>query len=203
MSNKDERMNHNAPEVSATDWDQLYFYGLTKFLLNDVGLNQNMAQALIRMVGVNASVSTGALIDPRYMLNQKGTTPWMAMYALLTIKQPELLTDVHKGTAAAFVPNDAIGSIFVNHINWPTELLSQYNIDLDGFNVFILPFMVPKGSQYNLSFSQSMKAPDNSLEIFGVNKFDENEPENLLCNIQSTLEFIKQSRPDVMGKNSL
>ena len=196
-------MNHNAPKVSATDWVQLYFYGLTKFPLNDVGLNQNMAQALIRMVGVNASVSTGALIDPRYMLNQKGTTPWMAMYALLTIKQPELLTDVHKGTAAAFVPNDAIGSIFVNHINWPTELLSQYNIDLDGFNVFILPFMVPKGSQYNLSFSQSMKAPDNSLEIFGVNKFDENEPENLLCNIQSTLEFIKQSRPDVMGKNSL
>ena len=198
-SNKDETMNQNAPEVSATDWEHLYFYGLTKFPLNEVGLNQNMAQALIRMVGVNASVSTGALIDPKYMLNQKGTTPWIAMYALLTMKQPELLTDVHKGTAAAFVPNQAIEPIFVNHINWPTELLSQYNIELEGFNVFILPFMVPKGSQYNLSFAQSMKAPDGSLEIFGVNKFNENEPESLLHNIQSTLDFIKQNRPDVVG----
>lgn len=89
--------------------------------------------------------------------------------------------------------------MFANHINWPTELLAQYSINLEGFNVFILPFMVPKGAQYNLSLAQSMKTPDGSLEIFGVNKFNEAEPEQLLHNIQSTLEFIKDNRPDITG----
>ena len=198
-ANEGNSMSEDAAEVSATEWEHLYFYGLTKFPINEVGLKQNMAQGLIGMVGVKAAVSTGALIDPRYMLNKKGLTPWLAMHLLLTSKQPSLLTDVSKGTAAAFVPNDAVEQIFVNHINWPEELLSRYNIELEGFNVFIMPFMVPKGTEYNLSFKQSMKAPDGSLEIFGVDKFQENSPEKLLSTIQGTLEFIKQHRPDVMG----
>lgn len=192
-------MNQNTPEVSATDWEHLYFYGLTRFQLNEVGLDQNMTQALIRMVGVNASVSTGALIDPKYMLNQKGTTPWLAMYALLTVKASDMLIPVQQGRSAAFVPNHVIEPLFVDHINWPIGLLSRYCIDLEGFNVFILPFLVPKGAQYNLSFSQSMKAPDGSLEIVGVGKFDENRPQDLLSDIQETLEFIKHSRPDITG----
>lgn len=152
------------------------------------------------MLGVKASVSTGALIDPKYMLNKKGLTPWLAMHFLLATKQPSLIADVSKGAAAAFVPNDAIEQIFVNHINWPKELLSQYNLEIEGRNVFILPFLVPKGAIYTLNFAQSMKAPDGSLEIFGVGQFDENHPEKLLANIQGTLEFLKEHRPDVTGK---
>lgn len=199
-ANEGSSMSEGAAEVLATEWEHLYFYGLTKFPINEVGLKQNMAQGLIGMVGVKAAVSTGALIDPRYMLNKKGLTPWLAMHVLLTTKQPALITDVSKGTAAAFVPNDAIEQIFVNHINWPKELLSNYNIEIEGHNVFILPFLVSKGTTYNLNFPQSMKAPDGSLEIFGVGKFDENQPEKLLANIQGTLEFIRESRPDVTGK---
>lgn len=193
-------VSQNTPNESATEWEHLYFYGLTKSPVQQVGLNQNMAQGLISMVGVKASVSTGALIEPKFMLNQKGLTPWLAMHLILTTNQPSLLADVSKGSAAAFVPNDLIEKIFVNHINWPKELLSQYNIEIEGYNVFTLPFIVPKGANYNLSFGQSMKAPDGSLEIFGVGKFDENKPEKLLSNIQGTLEFIKEKRPDVTGK---
>jgi hypothetical protein len=199
-ANEGDPMNEDITEVSATEWEHLYFYGLTKFPIKEVGLKQNMAQGLFGMVGAKASVSTGALIDPKYMLNKKGLTPWLAMHLLLTTKQPTLIADVSKGTAAAFVPNDAIEQIFVNHINWPEELLSQYNIEIEGHNTFILPFLVTKGAAYNLSFAQSMKAPDGSLEIFGVGKFDENQPEKLLANIQGTLEFIKEHRPDVTGK---
>ena len=193
-------MSEDTSKASATEWDHLYFFGLTKFSINEVGLKQNMAQGLIGMVGVKASVSTGALIDPKYMLNKKGLTPWLAMHLLLTTKQTTLIADVSKGTAAAFVPNDAIEQIFVNHINWPKELLLQYDIEIKGHNVFILPFLVPKGTVYNLNFPQSLKAPDGSLEIFGVGKFDENQPEKLLANIQSTLKFIKEQQPDVIGK---
>jgi hypothetical protein len=204
-ANEEDLMSENpisedTAGVSATEWEHLYFYGLTKFPTIEVGLKQNMAQGLIGMVSVKASVSTGALIDPKYMLNKKGLTPWLAMHFLLATKQPALLADVSKGTATAFVPNDAIEQVFVNHINWPKELLSQYNIEIEGHNVFILPFLVPKGAEYNLSFDQSMKAPDGSLEIFGVGKFDEKQPEKLLSNIQSTLAFIKENRPDVTGK---
>lgn len=199
-ANEGDSMSEGVTEVSATEWEHLYFYGLTKFPLGQVGLKQNMAQGLIGMVGVKASVSTGALLDPKYMLNKKGLTPWLAMHLLLTTQQPALIADVSKGTAAAFVPNGAIEQVFVNHINWPKELLSQYNIELEGYNVFILPFLVPKGTAYDLSFPQSMKAPDGSLEIFGVGKFDEDRPEKLLANIQGTLEFIKEQRPDVTGR---
>ena len=190
-------MNEGTANVSATEWDNLYFYGLTKAPLNLVGLNQNMTQSLIAMVGVQASISTGALIEPKYMLNKKGLTPWLAMHALLTTNKPTLLDDVYKGTAATFIPNTTMEQIFVNHINWPQELLAQYDIEIDGYTVFILPFSVPKGSTYTLALSQSMKAPDGSLEIFGVGKFNEDQPETLLSNIQDTLACIKKHRPDV------
>ncbi|WGP00207.1 hypothetical protein QFX18_09115 [Saccharophagus degradans] len=193
-------MSELTTQLSATNWDHLYFYGLTKSPLSEVGLNQNMVQAIIGMVGVTASVSTGALIDPKYMLNQKGTTPWLAMYALVTMKQPELLDEVFNGAAAAFVPNQAIEPIFIDHINWPSDMLANYDIELEGFNVFILPFMVPNTSRYNLTLSQSMKAPDGSLEIFGAGKFDENKPEDVLASIQDALVFIKVHRQDVWGK---
>jgi hypothetical protein len=199
-ANESNSMSEDSTKASATEWEHLYFYGLTKSPINEVGLKQNMVQGLIGMVGAKASVSTGALIDPKYMLNKKGLTPWLAMHVLLTTKQPTLIADVSKGTAAAFVPNDSIEQIFVNHINWPKELLSQYDIEIEGHNVFILPFLVPKGTTYNLSFPRSMKAPDGSLEIFGVGEFDENQPEKLLASIQGTLEFIKEQRPDITGK---
>ncbi|MDO6420887.1 hypothetical protein [Saccharophagus degradans] len=192
-------MNDVTTQLTATNWDDLYFYGLTKSPLSEVGLNQNMVQALIGMVGATASVSTGALINPKYMFNQKGTTPWVVMYALVTMKQPELLDKVFNGAAAAFVPNQAIEPIFIDHINWPSDMLANYDIELEGFNVFILPFMVPNTSRYNLTLSQSMKAPDGSLEIFGVGKFDENKPEDVLASIQDALVFIKMHRQDVWG----
>ncbi|MCO7223519.1 hypothetical protein [Pleionea sp. CnH1-48] len=189
---------NEAVEVSATEWEHLHFYGITSYPLSEVGLNQQMAQGLINMVGAGASICTGALIAPKFLINQKGTTPWLAMFALLAARQPALLQDIHKGEAAAFIPNDILESLFIDHNNWPAQLWSQYNIELKGFNVFVLPFLVPKGSAYNLHFEQSMKAPDGSLEVFGANVFDENQPEKLLLELQSILEFINLHRPDIV-----
>ena len=169
---------------------------ITKFPLEKVGLNQNMTTSLIRMVGVDASVNTGALIAPKYMLNSKGVTPWLAMH-LSSMTNKDMLKQVLEGKAGIYIPNEIIQSIFVDHVNWPEKLLAQYNIELDGFNVFILPFMVPNNMELNLTFNQSMKAPDGSLEIFGVGLFDENKPESLLARVQSELDFIRQHRPDI------
>ncbi|WKT59537.1 hypothetical protein Q2E61_11590 [Microbulbifer thermotolerans] len=110
-----------------------------------------------------------------------------------------LLTDVAKGSGSAHVPNTFLEDIFKNHNNWPKALLDEHDIELQGFNVFILPFIVHKNTKYDLTFNQSMKAPDGSLEIFGVSEFDEKHPEKVLSIIQGEIEFIKEKRPDVFG----
>ncbi|MCX2781537.1 hypothetical protein OQJ46_00860 [Microbulbifer thermotolerans] len=193
------KLTDNTVEISAGDWKHLYFFGLTKHPISEVGLNQQMAQGLIRMVKVQSSISTGALIDPKYMFNAKGLTPWLAMHTVLHLKQPSLLTDVAKGSGSAHVPNTFLEDIFKNHNNWPKALLDEHDIELQGFNVFILPFIVHKNTKYDLTFHQSMKAPDGSLEIFGVSEFDEKHPEKVLSIIQGEIEFIKEKRPDVFG----
>lgn len=186
--------------MTSQEWEHLYFYGLTKQPLTEIALNQGMTSGLISMIGVKNSISTGALIDPIYMLNKKGVTPWLAMYTLLAVNDKNLLNDIYQNDASAFIPNKSIEEMFQNHNNWPLSLLSKYEIEIDGYNTFILAFLVPKNTKYNLHFPQSMKAPDNSLEIFGVAEFDEKQPEALLSEIQDTINFIKEHRPDVYTK---
>ncbi len=192
-------MNEDLKDVSATNWKHLYFYGITKKPVREISLNQQMVQSLIGMVGIQASVNTGAAIDPKYMFNEKGVTPWLAMYTVLYAKKPELLTDVASGNGLAFVPNEFLEKIFVSHNNWPQELFGKYDIKFEGFNVFILPFMVHKNTKFDLNLQQSMKAPDGSLEIFGVSEFNESNPEGLLSEIEATIKFIKENGPDVFG----
>jgi len=186
--------------VSAMDWKHLYFYGITKKNVSEISLSQDMVQSLIGMVDIQTSVNSGVAIDPKYMFNEKGTTPWIAMYAVLFAKNPELLTDVASGTSLAHIPDVFFENVFTTHSNWPQELFNRFDLNLEKHNVFILPFMVHKSVEYALNFNQSMKAPDGSLEIFGVAEFNESKPEGLLSEIESTVKFIRDNRPDVFHK---
>ncbi len=38
--------------------------------------------SLLSMINLNAVISCGTAIEPKYLINQKGTTPGLAMYAL-------------------------------------------------------------------------------------------------------------------------
>ena len=46
--------------------------------------------------------------------------------------------------------------------------------------------------------SQSMKAPDGSLEIFGIYEFNESNPEGSLKELSELASFIKEYRPDAI-----
>lgn len=65
------------------DWKHLYFIGITKQPLQEVGLDANKINAIISMLNIQASISTGALLDPEFIINAKGTTPWIAIHVLL------------------------------------------------------------------------------------------------------------------------
>lgn len=191
--------NANESDISmnAMKWKHAYFFGVTRSPLKEAGLKQNLAESLIKMVGATSFLGTGALIEPKYMINQKGTTPWIAMYVSLLTHHKDVLENIYNNQTAILLPNEFLQDIFMSHINWPTNILEKYDIELNGYNVFILPFLVPNSTEINTTLKQSLKAPDGSVEIFYIDIFDENNPEGLLAKIEHELDFIKRNRPDI------
>ncbi|MBV7316568.1 hypothetical protein [Shewanella sp. NIFS-20-20] len=154
-------MNTPVHGESATDWQHLYVFGITRL---------PMIQRFNSLVCDASGVACN---------------------------QPALLVDVAKGDANALLPSEAIAPLFVDHCHWPPTLLSQYCLNIEGYQGFILPISVASGSHYHLDFGQSMKAPDGSVEILAVGQCDGQQPADWLAHIQATLAFIKQHRGDI------
>jgi len=184
-------------QPSATEWKQMYFYAITKKAPSEINLPQNLVASLLGMVGVKSAISTGEAIDPRYIINEKGTTTWLAMYALIATQNPEALTALKENGGLLHVPSPFLNSSFKTHINWPETIISKYNLKLENYNLITIPFLIPEGSGSLTKLSQSMKAPDGSMEIFGFEEFRENKPEHLLGVFNYIINFINENRPDV------
>ena len=181
------------------EWRYMYFFGISKSKVNEIDLSEGMVKSLLSMVGVKFAISTGAAIDPRYIINKKGLTVWMDMHVLLSVQQPESLELVTQKRASLTIPSDYLNSTYINHINWPSQMLTKYDITLESYNLFVIPFLVSTTMGKPQNLSQSMKAPDGSLEIFGVYEFLHENPEGMLVDISDIINFIKKNRPDVTG----
>ena len=182
---------------SATEWRHMYFTGISKGNLNEIDLSEAQVQGLLSMVSVGPSISNGAAIEPKYLINSKGATPWLAIFALVHAKQPSALSVIAEGKSRIHVPTKFVRGVFNSHNNWPPEMLAKYDITLDGYNIFVIPFLIHTSANPVSNFSQSMKAPDGSLEIFNVNEFSSENPEELLIEISGLVKFIKENRPDI------
>lgn len=183
---------------SATEWRHMYFTGITKGDVAEINLSEQMVHALLSMVGAAPSISTGAAVEPQYLLNAKGATPWLIMFAMVHTSQRDALSIIAEGKTRINIPTKYLSTGFNNHINWPNDVLSKYDLSLEGHKVFVIPFIVHINLMEIKEFSQSMKAPDGSLEIFTVGEFNSESPELLLADLSQLLDFIKSNRPDIV-----
>lgn len=184
--------------VSATEWRHMYFAGISKQPINQIVLAEDQVAGLLSMIDLKAVISSGTAIEPQYLINKKGTTPWLAMYALVQVNDPEALILIANGQSRIHVPPGFVHEAFGTHINWPKEMLNQYDLKLGNYRVFAIPFLVHNSTSRIGKFSQSVKAPDGSLEIFGVYEFKEDSPEGLLKDFSDMAAFIKKNRADAI-----
>lgn len=186
------------PGGSATEWRHMYFAGISKQPINQINLTEAHVSELLSMINLNAVISSGTAIEPQYLINKKGTTPWLAMYALVHVNDPESLGPIANGKSRIHVPPHFIRGAFGTHINWPKEILEKYDLTVGEYRAFAIPFLVHNSVNQIGSFSQSMKAPDGSLEIFGVYELIEGNPEGLLKEFSELATFIKENRTDAI-----
>lgn len=184
--------------MSATEWRHMYFAGISRRPINEINLSEGQMSGLLSMAGAAAVISSGAAIEPQYLINEKGTTPWLAMYALVQASDPEALSLIANGKSRIHVPSEFIHGAFGTHINWPKEILEKYDVTLGACRAFAIPFLVHNSLTQVGGLSQSMKAPDGSLEIFGVYEFSEDKPEGLLKDFSDLASFIKENRADAI-----
>ncbi len=183
--------------VVAAEWRHMYFYGITKKFQNEIDLSQEQVRGLLSLVNVHSGISTGAAVDPLLLINAKGTTVWLAMYALLVANDQEALIAAKKEEALLYVPSKFLNGLFNQHNNWPVKILARYDLKLKNYNLFVVPFLIPKSGGSVKNLSQSLKAPDGSLEVFGVQEFNDMTSEKLLAEFDSIIKFIISERPDV------
>ena len=183
---------------SATEWRQMYFIGISKNNPKEIDLSEGQVKGLLSMVSVGPAISNGAAVDPKFLINSKGTTPWLAMFALVYAKQPSALSVIAEGKSRIHVPTKFVSNVFNSHNNWPSEMFEKYDMTLEGYNIFVIPFLIHSSASPVSNLSQSMKAPDGSLEIFNVNEFSSESPEELLVQVSGLVKFIKENRPDVV-----
>ena len=186
------------PYVSAIEWRHMYFAGISKRPIQEINLAEVQVSGLLSLIGLNAVISNGAAIEPQFLINSKGATPWVAMYAFVLINDPEALTLIANGKLGVHVPPDFIRGAFGTHINWPKKIIEKYDLVMGAYRLFAIPFLVHNSANQMGRLSQSMKAPDGSLEIFGIYEFNESNPEGSLKELSELASFIKEHRPDAI-----
>jgi len=184
--------------ISATQWRPLYFAGISKQRIDKINLEEAQIAALLSMINIDSGISSGTAIEIPYLINEKGVTAWSAMYALIVSNDEGALPLIAEGKKRAHIPSDFIRNVYKEHINWPADMLAKYDMSLGKYRPFAIPFLVHQSVGGIENLTESLKAPDGSLEIFGVYEFSESDPEALLKNYAELTTFIKTERPDAI-----
>ncbi len=183
---------------SATAWKGMYFIAITKKKPGEIDLSPAAMNSLLSTVNAKSAIYTGATVEPKYLINAKGVTSWIAMWAYINHANPEILKSLGTGQGLALVPTPWVNSAFGSHVNWPAKMLHAHNLELKGYTFVAIPFLIPHNAPALKKLSQSIKAPDGSLEVFGFDEFNEKNPEALLIAYEEIGDFIRRKRPDIV-----
>lgn len=186
-------------KMSIYEWRDFYFAGVTKKPVSEIYLQQGPMLGLLSMIGVSSGIANGTAIEPKFILNKKGATPWYAMYASVYANDPNKLSKISSGDGLIYLPNN-LHTSFQGHVNWPGEMIGKYALELGEYRVFVIPFLMPRANSNYKTMPQSMISPDNTMEIFGVYEFNTEDPEAFLRDIQELVDFIKSERPDAISR---
>ena len=200
MDDSRSQGEHSQPTnfSSATAWRHMYFIAVTTKKPSEIDLSQELMSGLLSSINARSAIYTGAAIEPQYLINAKGTTAWIGMWAFIARANPELLKSLGQGSGLAWVTPAWMNKAFGNHINWPEKMLRSHNLDVKDYKLVAIPFSLPKNEIALKNMTQSVKAPDGSVEVFGFHEFDETNPEALLVAHEMIARFIKKERPDLL-----
>lgn len=175
----------------------MYFIALTKKKPSEIDLSQELMSSLLSTINVRSAIYTGAALEPKYLINSKGVTVWIAMWVFIRHANSELLKSLGAGPGFAWVLPARMNNAFGNHINWPEKMLRSHNFDIKGYQLVAIPFLVPVNAPAFKPLSQSLKAPDGSLEVLAFHEFDEKNPESLLIKYEAVANAIPDERRDL------
>jgi hypothetical protein len=181
----------NTEFESFSEWRQWYFFGVSSQSAASLSLNQKQLQALFSVVSLQSVITTEALIDPKLIINEKGTTVWLLLFSLLYYNDKPGLAAVATDTSFVAIPPATIRQTFANHCNWPSALLDKFPIDLKAGSYFLLPFLLHKTQSLPVAMTQTLKSPDGELEILGCSEFDDENPALLLQELSEIRDVVK------------
>lgn len=163
------------------DWKLYYFWGLSSTKPSALTLQQQQMQALLSAVGADCALSSLGALEPRYLINHKGTTVWILLLLYALMNEKEALSAVANGTSSLFMQAARVHGAFGTHVNWPDHLLQQYCADFGGHWPFVIPFVRHQAASAPMQLAQSLRSPDGVMEIMGVAEFSDQQPEALLA----------------------
>lgn len=173
-------------------WRQYYFVGLAPARPEAVNISPEQLRALLSTVGADAALATGAALDPRLIINQKGTTAWILLFFLPFYNDQEGLENAARGRASLFIPPDAVRSAFNGHVNWPASVLERFPVDLPSSQLFVLPFLRHASLAAPSPLPQSLRSPDGEVEILAVEEFRDSDPADLMRRLSWWRERVQR-----------
>jgi len=187
-------MNSPAENLeSIADWRQWYFVGVARDTPETVSLSAEQLQALFGLVSITSALSCGAALDPRFIINQKGTTVWILLFLLPLYNDKSALAAVANGQSSVFVPEETVRDAFAGHINWPAEILARHPIALENGHLFVIPFLTHKDQPQPTPLERSLRSPDGALEILSCMQLDDSNPEAMMQHLAEVREIIRRS----------
>lgn|GEM_PF-2191594 len=163
------------------DWKFYYFWGVSATKPSALSFQEQQVQALLSAVGADCAVASLAAVEPKYLINHKGTTVWILLLISALMNDKEGLSAVANGTSSLFMPAPIVHGAFSTHVNWPARLLEQYGADFGDHWPFVIPFVRHHAAGAPQELAQSLRSPDGVTEIMGVAEFSEHRPEALLA----------------------
>ena len=173
----------------AEDWKHYYFWGISATRPAELQFSAEQIQALLSAVRADCSIASLAALEPKHVINHKGTTAWILLYVYALVNDKEGLAAVSAGTSSLFLPADIVHGSFTSHVNWPAQLLDSYGFDFGEHWAFVIPFVRHRESPEPVQMSQSLRSPDGAMEIMGIAQLNEQKPEALLAQFH---EFYEQ-----------
>jgi len=175
---------------SFSSWRQWYFIGISRDEPASLTLDQEQLQSLFSVINSAAVLSSGSPIDPRVIINHKGTTVWTVLFVLPLMNDKAGLEAVANGNCSLQIPPSTIRGAFGGHVNWPDSILKRYPIGLNSGHLFVLPFLRHKDLAAPIPLSRSVKTPDGKIEILMVKEFDDVNPESMMRSIYEICSAI-------------